>query len=244
MVLHRYLQAARDALVWKLEGLDERAARWPWTPTGTNLLGLVKHAAGVEMGYFGETFGRDWPTPDEVPWMAESAEDNADMWATVEESTASVVDLYRRVWAFSDATIDALDLDARGRVAWWPAERDEVTLLQVIVHVTNDLARHAATPTSCASSPTGAQGSRRRRQPAAAVDVRLERSRRTAHGCRGRGSAAGGRAASRLTGRGRKGPTAPRPPDVGSRQSLAGPGTPSTRGYRPSGARGPSGPRP
>ena len=63
-VLHHYLQDARDALLWKLDGLDERALRLPRTPTGTNLLGLVKHAAGVEIGYFGECFGRDFPGLD------------------------------------------------------------------------------------------------------------------------------------------------------------------------------------
>ncbi len=56
--LHRYLQEARDALLWKLEGLSEYDVRRPLTPTGTNLLGLVKHAAGVELGYLGDTFGR------------------------------------------------------------------------------------------------------------------------------------------------------------------------------------------
>ncbi|QDW63493.1 DinB family protein [Oerskovia sp. KBS0722] len=142
-VLHRYLQAARDALLWKVEGLDERAARWPWTPTGTNLLGLVKHAAGVEVGYFGQTFGREWPRADEMPWIAEDAEADADMWATVDEPVDAVVDLYRRVWAFADETIAARELDAAGRVPWWPAERADVTLLQVMAHVTGDLARHA-----------------------------------------------------------------------------------------------------
>lgn len=141
--LQRYLQAARDALLWKLDGLDERAARWPSTPTGTNLLGLVRHAAGVEIDYFGRTFGRAWPTPEEVAWAAEDAEDNADMWAIAEDSTDSVVDLYRRVWTFADETIAALDLDALGRVPWWPAEIADVTLFQVMVHVTSDLTRHA-----------------------------------------------------------------------------------------------------
>jgi hypothetical protein len=37
--LHRYLQAAREALLWKLEGLAEYDLRRPLTPTGTNLLG-------------------------------------------------------------------------------------------------------------------------------------------------------------------------------------------------------------
>ena len=51
-----YLQAGREALLWKLDGLSEYDIRRPLTPTGTNLLGLVKHVASVELGYFGETF--------------------------------------------------------------------------------------------------------------------------------------------------------------------------------------------
>src|SRR4029453_13922407 len=33
----------RDAVIWKLEGLDEEQARRPMVPAGTSLLGLVKH---------------------------------------------------------------------------------------------------------------------------------------------------------------------------------------------------------
>jgi hypothetical protein len=51
--LHRYLQDAREALLWKLDGLSEYDVRRPVVPTGTNLLGLVKHLTGVEMGYLG-----------------------------------------------------------------------------------------------------------------------------------------------------------------------------------------------
>lgn len=78
--LHFYLQSARDALLWKLEGLSEYDIRRPATPTGTNLLGLVKHAAGVELGYLGDTFGR--PSGEPLPWLEDGAEANADMWAT------------------------------------------------------------------------------------------------------------------------------------------------------------------
>jgi hypothetical protein len=63
--LLRYLQDGRDALLWKLDGLSEYDIRRPLTPTGTNLLGLVKHIASVELGYFGDTFGR--PFFDEEP---------------------------------------------------------------------------------------------------------------------------------------------------------------------------------
>jgi uncharacterized damage-inducible protein DinB len=139
--LHRYLQEARDALLWKLEGLSAYDIRRPLVPTGTNLLGLVKHVASVEAGYFGEVFGR--PFPQRLPWLADGAEVNADMWATPQESREEIVGLYRRVWAHSDATIEALPLDAIGRVPWWRAERGEVTLHQILVHMTTESHRHA-----------------------------------------------------------------------------------------------------
>lgn len=142
--LKRYLQNHREALVWKLDGLSERDLRMPRTPTGTNLLGIVKHMINVEIGYFGDTFGREWPTPAERVNEAEFAVDpQADWFATEGETAAGLVDLYRRVWVFADATIDALPLEAPGTVPWWPAERNEVTLGQVLVHVLADLTRHA-----------------------------------------------------------------------------------------------------
>src|SRR2546421_6292058 len=76
--LQRYLQVGRDALLWKLEGLTEYDMRRPLVRTGTSLLGLVKHVASVESGYFGVVFGRPFPNP--LPWM-EFDEPNADMWA-------------------------------------------------------------------------------------------------------------------------------------------------------------------
>ncbi|MGR6914236.1 DinB family protein [[Actinomadura] parvosata] len=139
--LHSYLKLAREGLVWKLDGLSEYDARRPLTPTGTNLLGLVKHLAGVEFGYFGDTFGR--PHGESLPWIEEGAEVNADMFATPEESREEIVSLYRRAWAHADATIEELPLDAAGHVAWWPDDRNPVTLHRVIVHVLTETYRHA-----------------------------------------------------------------------------------------------------
>ncbi|MFI9045568.1 DinB family protein [Streptomyces sp. NPDC053427] len=139
--LHFSLQSARDALLWKLDGLSEYAIRRPLTPTGTNLLGLVKHVASVELGYLGDTFGR--PSGEPLPWLDDGAEPNADMWVTADESREYIVELYRRAWAHADATIDALALDTVGRVPWWPSGRDEVTLLRAVVRVTADTHRHA-----------------------------------------------------------------------------------------------------
>lgn len=138
--LHRYLRLAREALLWKLDGLSEYDIRRPMTPTGTNLLGMVKHLATVELGYFGDTFDR--PHHEPLPWLEGDLEANADMWATADESRAQIISLYQRAWAHADATIDALSLDSIGRVPWWPEERREVTLHRILVHVATETNRH------------------------------------------------------------------------------------------------------
>jgi uncharacterized damage-inducible protein DinB len=139
--LQRYLQLAREALLWKLDGLSEYDIRRPLVPTGTNLLGLVKHVASVEAGYLGDTFGRPFPEP--LPWFDEDAEPNADMWATPDQSRGDIVALYHRVWANSDATIETQSLDAPGRVPWWPEDRAQVTLHRILIHVIAETNRHA-----------------------------------------------------------------------------------------------------
>ncbi len=137
--LRRYLRLAREAMLWKLEGLSEYAVRRPMTPTGTNLLGLVKHLAYVELGYFGDTFGRPYEGPR--PWLDEDVDPTADLWATAEESRETIVALYRQAWEHADATIEALDLGSVGSVPWWTS--GEVTLHRVLVHVIAETNRHA-----------------------------------------------------------------------------------------------------
>jgi uncharacterized protein DUF664 len=138
--LHSSLRSVREAMLSKLEGLSEYDIRRPLTPTGTNLLGLIKHLSIVEAAYFGETFGR--PFPEYLRWWDEDAEENAAMWATEDESRAEIADCYRRAWAHADATIDALALDAPGRVSWWPPIPG-VVLFNILVHVLTETNRHA-----------------------------------------------------------------------------------------------------
>lgn len=141
-ILHRYLRRAREDLVGKLDGLDEYDARRPLTPTGTNLLGLVKHVASVQLGYLGEVFGR--PSPREpLPWYADHAEPDADMWAGPDETRAEVLDLWAHSAEHADATVAALPLDAPGLVPWWGPDRQHVTLHTVLVHLLGEVARHA-----------------------------------------------------------------------------------------------------
>jgi hypothetical protein len=142
-------------MLWKLEGLTEYDVRRPLTPTGTNLLGLIKHLTITEAWYFGEVFAR--PFPERLPWRdvdADQRDDDAklaayfdhklelaDMWATEDESRVEIVERYRRMCEHSDATIAALDIDAPGHVAWWP--RPDVKLFNILVHVLTETNRHA-----------------------------------------------------------------------------------------------------
>lgn len=156
-------------MVWKLDGLSEYDIRRPMTPTGTNLLGMVKHLATVEISYFADTFGR--PFGEQLPWMVEVGDFDvdalgpdvmvADLWATADESREQIVGLYRRVWTHSDATIQALDLDAAGHVPWWPPGRREVALRRILVHMIAETHRHAGHADIVREMIDGAAGLRR-----------------------------------------------------------------------------------
>ncbi len=135
-----YLDAGRDTALWKLEGLSEHDLRRPLTPTGTNLLGLLKHLAAVEAGYLGLCFERPFPEP--LPGDRPEDHEQADMFATLQESADDIRAFAARVRAHADATIAELDLDATGAVPWWPPERRRVTLEQVLIHLIAEWHRH------------------------------------------------------------------------------------------------------
>ena len=157
--LHRYLRTGREAVLWKLDGLSEYDARRPLTPTGSNLLGIVKHVASVEAGYLGDTFGRPFGEP--LPWLDDDAEPNADMWATAEESRGDVLGLYERVSAHSEATLEQLPLDSVGEVPWWAEDRRRVTLHHIAVHMIAETNRHAGQADILREQVDGAVGLRR-----------------------------------------------------------------------------------
>ena len=140
--LHGKLQAGRAVLLSKLENLSEYDRRRPMTPTGTNLLGLVKHIAGLEYGYLGESFG--YPAPESIPWIEDgSIWQGADMWAKPDESSEYITDLYRRACAHADGVIAALDVEAPGSVAHWPEDRRDTTLGVLLIRMVAETAQHA-----------------------------------------------------------------------------------------------------
>jgi uncharacterized damage-inducible protein DinB len=128
------LDRHRDAVLWKLEGLDDADLRRPMTPSGTNLLGLVKHLAAVEYGWFCQTFGRE---TEPLPFDENDPE--ADMRARPDETTEEVLAFYGRARAASDKMIEELDLDQTG-TAWFG---DAVSLRWVLIHMVEETARHA-----------------------------------------------------------------------------------------------------
>jgi hypothetical protein len=140
--LHRKLQAGRATMVSKLDDLSEYDRRRPMTPTGTNLLGLVKHLAGLEYAYLGESFG--YPAPETLPWIEDgSIWQGGDMWAKPDESSEYIVDLYRRACAHADGVIAALGLEAAGSVPHWPQDRRNTTLGVLLIRMVAETAQHA-----------------------------------------------------------------------------------------------------
>jgi uncharacterized damage-inducible protein DinB len=128
------LQSHRDVMLWKLDGLSDEEIRRPMVPSGTNLIGLVKHLANAEYGWFCETFGR----PTEA--LTDISEDpEADMRAAEGEATADIVAFYRRAWAAADAAILELPLEATGT----SYAGTTVSLRWVLVHMIEDAVRHA-----------------------------------------------------------------------------------------------------
>ena len=128
------LDRHRDAVLWKLEGLGDDDLRRPMVPSGTSLLGLVKHLGSVEYGWFCETFGRDTE-----PLPFDENDPDSDMRARPDETTEDVLAFYGRARAAADLVIDELDVEDTG-TAWFG---ETVTMRWVLIHMVEETARHA-----------------------------------------------------------------------------------------------------
>ena len=128
------LDRHRDAILWKLEGVSDEDLRRPLVPSGTNLLGLVKHLAAVEYGWFCDTFGR----PAE-PLPFDDDDPDADLRVEPSETTAEVLAFYERARAAADRAIDEIGLEETG-MAWFG---EPVTMRWVLIHMVEETARHA-----------------------------------------------------------------------------------------------------
>jgi uncharacterized damage-inducible protein DinB len=135
--LASFLNAQREGLIRKVEGLDDDQARAAPTVSTLSLLGLVKHSTIWERRWFGVIMaGHEdpggWPETKTDPRDADLSVDAAD---TVDRWVAS----YRNAVADSNAIVEALDLDSRC------ARTDiiECNVRYVLYHMIEETARHA-----------------------------------------------------------------------------------------------------
>lgn len=131
-LLHGFLRWQRETLALKCEGLTpEQLASRPIPMTSMSLLGLVRHMADVERGWFrrrlaGEDAPRRYSSEDDRDGAWDNAAPGgvADAWAAWSEEVA---------WA--DAFFEDNDLDLVGKEAG-------VSLRWVMLHMVEEYARH------------------------------------------------------------------------------------------------------
>ncbi len=124
-----FLDYLRESVILKVEDLNEESARTSTVPTGTSLLGLVKHLTGVEVTWFQFAFaGLDPPIPSEA--------------IEPTDTVASVVDCYRLATVANNRISNACDsldqLCARALTTPEP-----LSLRWLLVHLVEETARHA-----------------------------------------------------------------------------------------------------
>ena len=124
-----FLDYVRDAVVIKLDGLAEDDARRALVPSGTNLLGLVKHLTMVEVSWFQWSFAAD---DVRIPT------DRLDEADTV----ASVIAAYRAACTRNNEVV-AAEPDLSKLCARKPPTTEPMSLRWVLVHMVEETARHA-----------------------------------------------------------------------------------------------------
>ena len=135
-MLAGFLDFQRATLLWKLEGLDDEQLRRAMVPSGTSLLGLVKHLAYVERSWFQEV----WDGQEvSYPWTKQDPD--ADWRIEPDETTEDVLALYDRECDRSRAIVAAAssldDLAEHPRHRGWKMSRR-----WILIHMIEETARH------------------------------------------------------------------------------------------------------
>lgn len=131
-MLRAFLDYHRATLLQKIEGVSDEDLRKPMVPSGTSLLGLVKHLAYVEQWWFRNVFMNEDVT---VPWNEE--DEHADWRIEPHESTADIVKLYKYQTALSREITAAALPDDKARKPEF-----EGTMRWILVHMIEETARH------------------------------------------------------------------------------------------------------
>ena len=134
-MLAGFLDFHRATLLWKLEGLDDEQLRRAMVPSGTSLLGLVKHLAYVERAWFQGVWAGLEVT---FPWTEEDPD--ADWRIEPDETTQDVLDLYHGECERSRGIVATASLDEvieHPRRRGWTLNRR-----WILAHMVEETARH------------------------------------------------------------------------------------------------------
>ena len=134
-VLAGFLDHYRKILLEVCDGLPESELRRPMVASGTSLLGIVKHLAYVERGWFQENVGNE---PYDYPFDAD-ADPDADFRVEDNETAEDVFELYRRACERSRRALDDASLDA---MITNPKRSRDYNVRWVVVHMIEETARH------------------------------------------------------------------------------------------------------
>ena len=134
-----YLVQQREGLKNAAYGLTEEQARARPTVSALSIGGLVKHGAIMEKGWI-ETMRGDVEYANEQAYFDSFT-------LTPDETLASVIADFDQVAADTESAIAALDdLDVRvqlGDAPWNPKDPDGFSARWILLHVIEELARHA-----------------------------------------------------------------------------------------------------
>jgi uncharacterized damage-inducible protein DinB len=127
------LDTYRGIVKWKLDDVSCEDAVRAFVPSGTSLLGIVKHLAYVERWWFHAVLGE---MEVELPWTDDDPD--ADWRIDEGESIQDVLELYEQECAVSREVLENLEsLDAE-------FARGDRTLIarDILLHFVEELARH------------------------------------------------------------------------------------------------------
>jgi uncharacterized damage-inducible protein DinB len=141
-MLDGWLDYHRHTIVAKVRGVDDEALRRAMVPSGTSLLGLLKHLALAEHHWFGRAFAgtcEDGPEastcPCGLPWP-----NGPGAWTIApEETTDHIIEMYLTKCERSRALTTSASLDDRAR---GPRDKQHFTLRWILTHMIEETARH------------------------------------------------------------------------------------------------------
>jgi len=133
-VLAGFLDHYRKTLLEICEGLSDEQLRRPMVSSGTTLLGLVKHLAFVERGWFQEDVAGE-----KYAYPFDTDDPEADFRIAEHETTADIFKHYQDACSRSRAALEAASLDDPVDV---PRRNARYNVRWVVIHMLEETARH------------------------------------------------------------------------------------------------------